>query len=81
MSTELQSFTSDRIYCAVDLAEQKPGDIDILNLGCKSFYLKDEADRIIAELKAKVESLQRENQILKQYKLAAHSSYEIGGDK
>lgn len=35
----------------------------------------------VEDLKARVDSLQRENRILKQYKLAAHSSYGIGGDK
>lgn len=49
--SELKSFSSDRIYWAVEQVEREAGDIAELNLDDNLFYLKSEADKVIAELK------------------------------
>lgn len=49
--SELKSYNSERIYWAVEQVEQEAGDIKDLHLDDNLFYLKSEADKVIAELK------------------------------
>ena len=51
---EQKAFTSERIYWAVEQVEREAGDIDDLHLDDNLFYLKSEADKVIAELKDKL---------------------------
>jgi len=78
---KLESFSSDRIYHAVDLAETVPGDVDERQLGCSFFYLKSEADKVIAEkdkeiaeLKNKINESQTE--LEKELDGKQHSDYK-----
>ncbi len=48
---DLKPFNSERIYWAVEQVEREAGDIDDLHLDDNLFYLKSEADKVIAELK------------------------------
>lgn len=48
--SELTAYNSERIYWAVEQVEQEAGDIDTLHLDDNLFYLKSEADKVIAEL-------------------------------
>lgn len=48
--SELTSYNSERIYWAVEQVEQEAGDIDDLHLDDNLFYLKSEADKVIADL-------------------------------
>ena len=48
--SELKAFESGRIYWAVEQVERVAGDIDTLHLDDSQFYLKSEADTVIAEL-------------------------------
>ena len=50
--SELKTYNSDRIYWAVEQVERVAGDIDTLHLDDSQFYLKSDADKVIAELKA-----------------------------
>lgn len=50
--SELKAYNSERIYWAVEQVEQEAGDIDTLHLDDNLFYIKSEADKLIAELKA-----------------------------
>ena len=50
--SKLTSYNSERIYWAVEQVEREAGDIDDLHLDDNLFYLKSEADKVIAELKA-----------------------------
>jgi hypothetical protein len=49
--SELKPFNSERIYWAVEQVEREAGDIDDLHLDDNLFYLKSDADKVIAELK------------------------------
>jgi hypothetical protein len=51
---ELKPFNSERIYWAVEQVEREAGDIDDLHLDDNLFYLKSEADNVIAELEMKL---------------------------
>lgn len=48
--TELKSFSSERIYWAVEQAEQEAGDIADLHLDDNLFCLKSEADKAIENI-------------------------------
>lgn len=47
---ELKAFNSERIYWAVEQVEREAGDIDNFHLDDSQFYLKSEADKVIADL-------------------------------
>jgi hypothetical protein len=47
--SDLKPFNSERIYWAVEQVEREAGDIDTLHLDDNLFYLKSEADEVIAE--------------------------------
>ena len=51
--SELTSYNSERIYWAVEQVEREAGDIDDLHLDDNLFYLKSEADKVIAHQKYK----------------------------
>lgn len=51
--SELKAFNSERIYWAVEQVEREAGDIDSLHLDDSQFYLKSEADKVIARHKYK----------------------------
>lgn len=55
--SELKAFNSERIYWAVEQVEREAGDIDELHLDDNLFYLKSEADKVIAEKDAEIERL------------------------
>jgi hypothetical protein len=48
--SKLKAFNSERIYWAVEQVEREPGDIDNIHLDDSLFYLKSEADKVIADL-------------------------------
>ena len=50
--SELKAYGTERIYWAEEQVEREAGDIDNLHLDDNLFYLKSEADKVIAELKA-----------------------------
>ena len=52
--SELKAFNSERIYSAVEQVKRVAGDIDTLHLDDSQFYLKSEADKVIAELEMKL---------------------------
>jgi hypothetical protein len=52
--SEQKAFTSERIYWAVEQVEREAGDIADLHLDDNTFYLKSEADKVIAELQKQV---------------------------
>ena len=51
--SELKAFESERIYWAVEQVEREAGDIDNLHLDDNLFYIKSEADKVIAHHKYK----------------------------
>jgi hypothetical protein len=51
--SELKTYNSERIYWAVEQVEQEAGDIEDLHLDDNLFYIKSEADKVVAELKDK----------------------------
>ena len=53
--SELKLFNSERIYWAVEQVERVAGDIDELHLDDSDFYLKSEADKVIAELLERID--------------------------
>jgi NADH:ubiquinone oxidoreductase subunit F (NADH-binding) len=55
--SELKTYNSERIYWAVEQVEQEAGDIEDLHLDDNLFYIKSEADKVIAELNAQVDFL------------------------
>lgn len=57
--TELKSFSSCRIYRAVDQVEWKTGDIDNLHLDDNLFYIKSDADKVIADKDKQIEELKQ----------------------
>ncbi|WP_295051643.1 hypothetical protein [uncultured Fibrobacter sp.] len=59
--SELKSFESERIYWAVEQVERVAGDVDELHLDDNTFYIKSEADNVIAELKEHVKGLILDN--------------------
>lgn len=48
--SELKEFNSERIYWAFEQVERVAGDIDNLHLDDNLFYIKSEADKVIALL-------------------------------
>ena len=52
--SDLKPFNSERIYWAVEQVEREAGDIAYLHLDDNTFYLKSEADEVIAELEMKL---------------------------
>ena len=58
--SEQKAFTSERIYWAVEQVEREAGDIADLHLDDNTFYLKSEADKVIAEKDAKILALDAE---------------------
>lgn len=58
--SELKSFESERIYWAVEQVERKAGDIDELHLDENEFYIKSDADKVIAELEKENAELKEE---------------------
>lgn len=57
--SELKAFNSERIYWAVEQVEREAGDIDELHLDDNLFYLKSEADKVIAEYQEKILVLEK----------------------
>ena len=57
--SELKVLNSERIYWAAEQVERVAGDIDELHLDDNLFYLKSEADKVIAELKNEIEEQKR----------------------
>ena len=55
--SELKAYNSERIYWAVEQVEREAGDIDTLHLDDNLFYLKDDADKVIAEKDAEIRKL------------------------
>jgi hypothetical protein len=55
--SEQKAFTSERIYWAVEQVEREAGDIADLHLDDNTFYLKSEADNVIAEKDAEIARL------------------------
>lgn len=51
--SELKAFESELIYWAVEQVERVAGDIDSLHLDDNLFYIKSEADEVIAHNKFK----------------------------
>lgn len=49
--SELEAFSSERIYWAVEQVERVAGDIDKLHLDDSLFYIKSDADKLNEELK------------------------------
>lgn len=49
MIEELKPYNSERIYWAVEQVEREAGDIADLHLDDNLFYIKSEADKVIAE--------------------------------
>lgn len=56
--SELKTYNSERIYWAVEQVEQEADDISGLHLDDNLFYLKSEADEVIAEKDKKIVELQ-----------------------
>lgn len=56
---KLQAYNSERIYWAVEQVEREAGDIDSLHLDDNLFYIKSEADKLIAKLEAENRELKR----------------------
>jgi hypothetical protein len=54
--SDLKPFNSERIYWAVEQVEREAGDIDDLHLDDNLFYLKSEADKVIADLEEKLKN-------------------------
>lgn len=50
---KLKAYSSERIYWAVEQVEREAGDVDDLHLDYNLFYLKSEADKVIAYQKRK----------------------------
>ena len=57
--SELKTFNSERIYWAVEQVEREAGDIDGFHLDDTLFYLKSEADKVIAEKDKKIDLYKR----------------------
>lgn len=57
---ELKSFESERIYWAVEQVEREAGDIDNLHLDDNLFYLKSEADKVIADKDKEIAELKKQ---------------------
>lgn len=57
---ELQAFNSERIYWAAEQVEQEAGDIADLHLDDELFYIKSDADKVIAEKDAEIRRLKGE---------------------
>lgn len=58
--SELKTFDSQRIYWACEQVERVAGDIDNLHLDDTSFYIKSEADEVIAEKDKEIAELKRQ---------------------
>ena len=58
--SELKTFTSERIYWAVEQVEREAGDIADLHLDDNLFYLKSEADKVIADLSEEIVGLKKQ---------------------
>ena len=63
--SELKAFNSERIYWAVEQVERVAGDIDTLHLDDNLFYIKSEADKVIAEKDKEISKLERQIEFLK----------------
>ena len=55
--SEQKAFTSERIYWAVEQVEREAGDIADLHLDDNTFYLKSEADKVIADMDCEIKKL------------------------
>jgi hypothetical protein len=51
--SELKAYNAERIYWACEQVEQVKGDVDNLQLDLADYYLKSEADNVIAHNKYK----------------------------
>ena len=58
--SKLQSYNSERIYWAVEQVEQEAGDIASLHLDDNLFYIKSEADKVIAEKDREIAELKEQ---------------------
>lgn len=63
--SELKIFTSDRIYWAVEQVERKAGDIADLHLDDNLFYIKSEADKVLATIQTERDAYENELDELK----------------
>ena len=55
--SDLKPFNSERIYWAVEQVEREAGDIADLHLDDNTFYLKSEADKVIADMDCEIKKL------------------------
>lgn len=62
--SELKAFNSERIYWAVEQVEREPGDIDNIHLDDNLFYIKSEADKVIAEKDKEIRKLKEQVALL-----------------
>ena len=56
--SELKAYNSERIYWAVEQVEREAGDIATLHLDDNQFYIKSEADKVIAEKDKEIQRLE-----------------------
>jgi hypothetical protein len=59
--SELKTYNSERIYWAVEQVEQEAGDIEDLHLDDNLFYIKSEADKVIAKLESEITQLSKQS--------------------
>lgn len=57
--SELKTFDSQRIYWAVEQVERVVGDIAEVHLDDNLFYIKSEADEVIAKLKEELDATKK----------------------
>lgn len=62
--SELRVFSSDRIYWAVEQVERMNGDIADSHLDDNLFYIKSEADEVIAEKNKQIAKLKEQVALL-----------------
>lgn len=62
--SDLKPFNSERIYWAVEQVEREGGDIADLHLDDNTFYLKSEADKVIADKDKEIVKLKEQVALL-----------------
>ena len=62
--SELETFSSDRIYWAVEQVERKIGDLCSRHLDDNMFYIKSEADKVIADKDKEIRKLKEQVALL-----------------
>lgn len=61
---KLKTFNSERIYWAVEQVEQEAGDIADLHLDDELFYIKSDADKVIASKDKEITKLKEQVALL-----------------